>query len=85
MDNAFHLNIYVMESPFWVMTVMIEVMKIGEIVVYCEQNSEENFPFPKNDRIGSFFYIILCYYKVISLISFFEIIHLTIKILDMHK
>lgn len=55
MDNAFHLNIYVMESPFGVMTVMIEVMKIGEIVVYREQNSEENFPFPKNDRIGSFF------------------------------
>jgi len=52
MDNAFQLNMNVTESPFGVMTVMIEVMNIGDVIVKGEHTGGENFPCSKNDRIG---------------------------------
>jgi len=44
MDNAFQLHMNVTDIPFGVMTVMIEVMNIGDVIVKAEHTGGENFP-----------------------------------------
>ena len=48
MDNAFQPHMNVTDIPFGVMTVMMEVMKIGDAGVKSEQTAGENFPCSKN-------------------------------------
>ena len=44
MDSAFQLDMNVTDIPYLVMTVMMEVMNIGDVGVKNEHTAEENVP-----------------------------------------